>query len=56
MVNDINHGYITDDKKCISELDAIIVAQLLKMTKISDHVTFFLIKMYFQDITNNQRY
>ena len=40
----------------ISDQDAIIDAQLLKMTKKSDHISFFLIKMYFEDIMNNQRY
>ena len=40
----------------ISDQDAIIDAQLLKMTKNSDHITFILIKMYFQDIIINQRY
>ena len=41
----------------ISDQDAIIDAQLLKMTKNSDHIIFtFLIKMYFQDIIINQRY
>ena len=45
MVNDINHQYNTDDKNVflflnISDQDAIIDAQLLKMTKNSDHIIF----------------
>ena len=47
MVNDINHQYNTDDKNVflfflnISDQDEIIDAQLLKMTKNSDHITFY---------------